>query len=313
MKKIVLILFAVIASVSLFAHGGADFEVSDIRKSMKDGDKLAVLMVHFGTTHADTRALTIDALNAKVQEAFPDAAFREAYTSRIIIKRLAAKGIQKQNPLVALNQLAAEGYTHILIQGSVVIDGVEMESLVRNVNEVKSQFKDIRIGDPLLYKPRDYEKVIEALTKNQNSNTAYVWVGHGTYDSSTAQYAMLDYMFKAKGFSNNIVGTVEGYPEFDDALHQLKTLGLKKVELIPFMFVAGEHAKNDIAGDWKEQLEEAGYNLSVRMEGLGQLPEIQNIFISHLKFISTHRKLDIIEKKAGYEKTGEKADHHHNH
>ncbi len=313
MKKILLIFFALVLCQPLLAHDGEDFEASDIRKSMKDGDKLAVLMVHFGTTHDDTRAVTIDALNAKVQAAFPDAEFREAYTSRIIIKRLGERGLQKQNPLAALNQLAADGYTHVLVQASVIIDGVEMESLVRNINEVKHLFKDIRVGDPLLYKPRDYEKVIEAITKNQNSNTAYVWVGHGTYDSSTAQYAMLDYMFKAKGHKNNIVGTVEGYPEFDDALAQLKASGLKKVELIPFMFVAGEHAKNDIADDWREQLEEAGYSVSVRMEGLGQLPEIQDIFISHLKFISTHKKLDIMEKKATYETTGEKAEHHHEH
>lgn len=306
MKKIILILITFIMCQPMFAHGGADFEASDIRKSMKDGDKLAILMVHFGTTHADTRALTIDALNAKVQAAFPDVELREAYTSRIIIKRLADRGVQKQNPLVALKQLAADGYTHILVQGSVIIDGVEMESLVRNVNEVLSLFKDIRIGDPLLYKPHDYEKVIKAITKNQNSNTAYIWVGHGTYDASTAQYAMLDYMLKAKGFKNNIVGTVEGYPGFDDALAQLKASGLKKVELVPFMFVAGEHAKNDINGDWKERLVEAGYNVNVRMEGLGQQPDIQDIFISHLKLISTHKKLDILEKKSVYEQTGEK-------
>ena len=311
MKRLTLACYALIFCLPLFAHGGADFEASNIRKSMKDGDKLAVLMVHFGTTHDDTRALTIDALNSKVKEAFSDAELREAYTSRIVIKRLGDRGVQKLNPLAALNQLAADGYTHILVQNSVIIDGVEMESLVRNVREVEHLFKDIRIGSPLLYKPYDYERVIDVITKNQDGNTAYVWVGHGTYDSSTAQYTMLDYMLKAKGHNNNIVGTVEGYPELDNVLAQLKALKAEKVELIPFMFVAGEHAKNDIDGDWKEQLEEAGYKVSVRIEGLGQQPDIQNIFISHLKFIASHRKLDILEKKAGYEVTGQKPDHHH--
>lgn len=309
MKKFALLFSTLMISQLVLAHGGADFESADIRKSMTDSDKLSVLMVHFGTTHDDTRSLTIDVLNAKVKEVFPDVEHREAYTSRIVIKRLGERGVQKQNPHGALIQLVADGYTHVLVQASVIIDGVEMESLVRNVNEVKSLFKDIRIGDPLLYKPRDYERVIDALTKNQNTATAYVWVGHGTYDASTAQYAMLDYMFKAKGHKNNIVGTVEGYPELDDVLAQLEILGLKNVELIPFMFVAGEHAKNDINEDWKELLEKAGYNVSVRMEGLGQLPLIQDIFIAHLKFIASHKKLDIMEKKATYEKTGEKNHH----
>ena len=36
------------------------------------------------------------------------------------------------------------------------------------------------------------------------------------------------------------------------------------------------------------------------MEGLGQVPEIQEIFINHIRFMLKHRILDIMEKKAGY-------------
>ncbi len=117
---------------------------------------------------------------------------------------------------------------------------------------------------------------------------------------------MLDYMLKAKGHTNCFVGTIEGYPSYDDMLQQLKASGLKKVVLVPLMFVAGEHAKNDIAEDWKTDLEKEGYSVDVKMEGLGQNPEIQDLYISHLKFISGHRKIGIMEKKAIYEVTGEK-------
>lgn len=293
-------------AITTVAHGGKNFEASDILKSMKPGDKLAILMVHFGTTHADTRELTIDAINAKVKEQFPTTEVREAYTSRIIIKRLGEKGIVKQNPLDALKQLHKEGYTHILIQASTIIDGVEMESLDKNIKEINVLFKEIRIGDPLLYTPDDYEKAIKVLTLDNDKNLGYVLVGHGTYDATTAQYAMLDYMLKAKGYNNFFVGTIEGYPEFDDMLNQLKASGLKKVKLVPFMFVAGEHAKNDIAEDWKNDLEKEGFDVEVSMEGLGQIPAIQDLYIEHLKFIATHRKIGIMEKKAIYEVTGEK-------
>lgn len=293
-------------AITTVAHGGKNFEASDILKSMKPGDKLAILMVHFGTTHADTRELTIDAINAKVKEQFPTTEVREAYTSRIIIKRLGEKGIVKQNPLDALKQLHKEGYTHILIQASTIIDGVEMESLDKNIKEISALFKEIRIGDPLLYTPDDYEKAIKVLTLDNDKNLGYVLVGHGTYDATTAQYAMLDYMLKAKGYNNFFVGTIEGYPEFDDMLNQLKASGLKKVKLVPFMFVAGEHAKNDIAEDWKNDLEKEGFDVEVSMEGLGQIPAIQDLYIEHLKFIATHRKIGIMEKKAIYEVTGEK-------
>ena len=54
--------------------------------------------------------------------------------------------------------------------------------------------------------------------------------------------------------------------------------------MAPFMFVAGEHAKNDMAGDFKEELEENGFKVNkVFLKGLGEFEEIQNIYLEHLK------------------------------
>jgi sirohydrochlorin cobaltochelatase len=312
MKKILInTIILLFTTIAIFAHGGSNYEHSDFFKNMQNGDKAAILMVHFGTTHDDTRALTIDALNNHIKQAFPSVEFREAYSSRIVIKRLVERGINKNNPLEALQQLYADGYTHVLIQASTIIDGVEMESLQKNADQMSDKFKDIRIGTSLLYSPDDYEQVIKILTAGNKKDVAYVWVGHGTYDATTAQYAMLDYMLKAKGHSNCFVGTIEGYPEFEDVLAQLKSSGLKEVVLIPFMFVAGEHAKNDIAEEWVEEFEKEGFSVKVNMQGLGENPGIRDLYLSHLKFITKHRKIGIMEKKSIYEKTGEKLKDHH--
>ncbi|MFV0582736.1 MAG: sirohydrochlorin cobaltochelatase [Parabacteroides gordonii] len=278
----------------------SNFKSSDFFASMQTGDKAAVLMVHFGTTYDETRALTIDAINEKAREAFEGTEVREAYTSRIIMRRLKARGIEKLNPAEALKQLKAEGFTHILIQSTNIIEGVEMESLRKDVASLEKEFKDVRIGNPLLYMPEDYEAVIAAIAKKGAKEGATVLVGHGTYTPSTAQYAMTDYMLKDKGYINFHVGTIEGYPSFDNMLAKLKASGVKKVMLMPFMFVAGDHANNDIAGDWKKELEDNGYEVSVLMEGLGQNPEIQNIFIEHARFVAKHKMIDIMDKKKTY-------------
>lgn len=153
-------LLSLLLAISLFcsAHEGGNFVPSDMLASMKSGEKAALLMVHFGTTHDDTRAQTIDAINAQARKAFPDLEFREAYTSRIIIRRLKARGVVKNTPLDALLQLRGEGYTHIIVQSTNIIDGVEMESLRRDVESVLSFFKEIRVGTPLLYSVEDAEK-----------------------------------------------------------------------------------------------------------------------------------------------------------
>ena len=287
-------LLSLLLAVSLFcaAHEGGNFVSSDMLASMKPGEKAALLMVHFGTTHDDTRAQTIDAVNAQARKAFPDLEFREAYTSRIIIRRLKARGIDKPTPLDALLQLRGEGYTHIIVQSTNIIDGVEMESLRRDVESVLPFFKEIRVGTPLLYSVEDAEKVAGAKKKSQEH---FVLVGHGTYTPGTAAYSQMDYMLKAAGFGNFHVGTIEGYPTFETMLAQLKAAQAKSVTLVPFMFVAGDHAKNDIAGEWREMLEKEGYTVHVRMEGLGQIPEIQEIFADHIRFGLKHRMQGIME------------------
>lgn len=60
----------------------AGFKHSDIFKNLGPNDKVALLMVHFGTTHDDTRVLTIETINKKAAQAFPGIEVREAYTSR---------------------------------------------------------------------------------------------------------------------------------------------------------------------------------------------------------------------------------------
>ena len=168
MNKIFSLLLLLSTSLLCHAHGGGNYEHSDMLASMKPGDKAALLMVHFGTTHDDTRALTIDAINAKAQAAFPELKFQEAYTSRIIIRRLKERGTTKLTPLDAMLKLRSEGYTHLIVQSTNIIDGVEMESLLRDVESALPFFKEIRVGTPLLYSIEDAEKVADILGNRYN-------------------------------------------------------------------------------------------------------------------------------------------------
>lgn len=285
----------------VYAHGEENFVHEDVMQNLREGDKIALLMVHFGTTHDDTRAVTIDAINRKVMQEFPQMEFREAYTSRIIMRRLAKRGVRKLNPVEALAQLKSEGFTHVIVQSTNIIDGIEMESLRKDIDQMRPLFKEIRLGMPLLYTPEDYKQVIGCLAGKSKEKTFTILVGHGTYTPATAQYAMLDYMLQAEGYTDFAVGTVEGYPTFDNAVDRLQEQKkIKQVQLLPFMFVAGDHAKNDIAGDMKEVLEKKGYKVTPLLEGLGEQPAIQQIYIDHIRFILKHRQVDIVKKKKDY-------------
>ena len=269
-------------------------------------NKTALLMVHFGTTYDETRSKTIDAINAKAAQTFPERTLREAYTSRIVIRRLKERGIVRETPLDALLRLRADGFTHVIVQSTTLLEGAEMESLRREVASVEGFFEDIRVGAPLLYDVADCAKVAEILAARHADATDarkkahVVLVGHGTYTPATATYSQMDYLFSAQGNPLFHVATLEGYPTFETMLARLKAAGARRVTLVPLLFVAGDHVTNDIAVDWKQALEAEGLQVDCRLEGLGEIPEIQDIYLDHIRYSLHHAPVDILQKKQEY-------------
>lgn len=96
---------------SLWAKPGREFYASDIRESMEKGDKLAILMVHFGSAYPEARTQVLDVMNKRVKEAFPDVEVRQAYSARSVVSRLRAQGVWVQLPADALVELRDQGFT----------------------------------------------------------------------------------------------------------------------------------------------------------------------------------------------------------
>ena len=165
-------------------------------------------------------------------------------------------------------------------------------------------FKEIRVGRPLLYSVEDCKKVVGILKERYDNdlsgNSSVVLIGHGSSTPANAIYSQIDYMFAANGVPQFHVATVEGYPTFKTTLALLESGRIKNVTLVPFMFVAGDHARNDIDGEWREQLENAGYNVSTILEGLGQIQGIQDIYIDHLKDAFNAPIFDAAHQKSSY-------------
>lgn len=246
----------------------------------------SLLMVHFGTTYDDTRQKTINAINEKARKEFPDMIVREAYTSHIVMNRLAKQGIRKDTPTEALLRLRSEGVRTVKVQPSYVIDGIEMDRLRKEIEQVRPFFDSIWVSTPLLYSVEDAETVCEILVNRHpadNKKREHVlFIGHGTEGPATALYSQLDYMLRANGHVNYHVATIEGYPTQATALNQIKSMKGRKVTLVPLLFVAGDHANNDISVEWKEALEKEGLSVDVKLEGLGEVPEIQDLYIKKI-------------------------------
>ena len=252
--------------------------------------KQAILAVSFGTSHKETRQKTIEAIEQDIREQFPLYEVRRAFTSGMIMKILEERDhIHVDNVTEAMEKLARDGFVRVILQPTHILNGEEYDKMVSQAMACSAPFHSISIGEPLLTESRDYEAVCRGIM-NQFSNLekeeALVLMGHGTGHFADAAYAALDYRFKALGYDNVFVGTVEGYPELKDILPFIKKYGPKKILLLPLMVVAGDHAVNDMASDeedsWKSILKKEGYEVECVLKGLGEFSEIRDLYIKHV-------------------------------
>lgn len=275
-----------ISDVKINTHYGGTKTVS---KETKKG----ILAVSFGTSHNDTRKITIDAIEKEMQDAFPAYSLYRAWTSKMIIKKVNSRdGIHICTVKEAMEQMLQDGITDVLVQPTHVINGIENDLMKEDALAFQEQFHSISFGDPLLTSEQDNLAVIDAITsefKHLNKDEVLVLMGHGTTHYANAIYAALDYTFKDKGYDNIFLGTVEAYPTMESLLKMVHTYQPKKVVLAPFMIVAGDHAKNDMASNepdsWYSQFKAEGYDVEPVLKGLGEYPGIRKLFIEHLKAI----------------------------
>ena len=252
----------------------------------------ALLAVSFGTTHEDTLEKNIAAIERDLAAAFPERTLRRAFTSGMVLRRWKKeRGVEIDDVPAALERLVGEGYTDLLLQPTHVVNGAEYHKMLQQAELFRDRFDRLVVGAPLLTAAEDYldlGRVLMEVLPPKAEERAVLYMGHGSEHQANSAYALMEYAFHDLGRSDVIVGTVEGYPDFEAALRRLKERpAVKEVELRPLMTVAGDHAKNDLAGEeedsWKNILEGMGYRVSCVLTGLGEYPQVRALFVDHAR------------------------------
>lgn len=260
--------------------------------------KKAILIAAFGTSVPEAQQ-ALDQVDVKVRKSFPDVEVRWAYTSKIIRKKLAQQGKIYDSPETALAKLMDDGYTHVAVLPLHTIPGREFHELSQNAHlfgQMADGFQSILVAYPLLSSHEDMTQVAKAMLQHipreRKADEAVVLMGHGTeHHPADAIYLAMNQVFQ-EGDRNVFVATVEGYPTLDDVLPKLREQKVKTVYLMPFMAVAGDHARNDMAGtepdSWKSNLEKNGYNVKVVLKGTAEYPEVVDVWVKHLQSAYSH-------------------------
>ena len=271
-------------------------------------DQRLLLAVSFGTSFADTREKTIGAIERRLEERFPDCTVQRCFTSRMIRKKLLERdGLEIYSPEQAMRNAQEKGIRELIVQPLYLMHGFEHRRLMETVREAAPSFDKLAVGKPLLSDDTDFCTMSDAVLRNLSApepDTAVVLMGHGNEkkkksipedkkaENSSARniqdnavFAGLQLSLRKAGADNYFVATVEGEPEIGDILPMIKERGFRKVILAPFMVVAGDHARNDLAGEdedsWKNIFTRSGFQVETVLRGIGEWEEVQDLFAAH--------------------------------
>ena len=204
----------------------------------------------------------------------------------------ANEGIKYPTPEEALAQLKAEGYTRVALTTLDIIPGMEYNYKLGVFNSYKQDFKKMTIGTPLMYwqgqeeQADDVTEVLEAFATQfpkTKKGEGIVIMAHGTPNIANAYYAVIQEKLQELGYDNVFIETVEGWPSLETIIPKLKAKKIKKVTIMPFMMVAGDHANNDMAGSEEDShksiLEKEGIKVEAYIHGLGENEAVRNVFV----------------------------------
>lgn len=252
--------------------------------------KKAILVVSFGAVSGEARKNSLDKIENDIAEAFPDYYVYRAYTSGIVIKKiLENENIHIDTLKEAFEKMNLSGITDVFVQPTHMIDGIEYKKICRICDEHKSGFSSLKVGKTLLEKYEDCIKTTDTISKeiDFNSSNEYILMGHGSEDTANIRYEQMNDVFLKKKLTNVRIATVEAKPDIDEAIERLgEKENVKKVIIQPFMMVAGDHAKNDMAAEknsFYSKVKDAGYEAKCVIMGLGEYKLIRNMIVKNLE------------------------------
>ncbi len=271
---------------------------------MSDNKKPGIVLAAFGTIEPAGLA-TYASIQKKYERAFPGCPIRLAFTSNLMRERLREKSsIDVPSPLAALASLHDSGVEDAVVQSLQIVPGDEFHRLAGLVRSLRAggerlAFHSLSIGLPLLSCLGDCRIVSASLAplfagKNENkggdqnktNKTAIVLMGHGTGHPADGLYSLTASVLRMD-YENVFLRTLEGFPGIDELVPELRRCGFERVELMPFLLVAGSHARQDMAGErpdsWKSILERNGFEVEVNLHGLAESEEIVSLFLQHTR------------------------------
>lgn len=281
--------------------------------------KSAIVLAAFGTTDSEAVGAIVNIKN-RVMAAFPDHEIHLAFTSGFIRKIWRKRGddekFRRSHPdlpqeiyavtsvLSLLTNLIEFGQRpSIKVQSLHMTDGIEYQDLkavvtaLGSINTVKPEnrpFPNLKLGPSTLADGGEagLRRAAEALRplalQAQEAGAALILMGHGHEQCEPAAYLALETHLK-EIYPLSFIGLLEAEPGLAQVVAALEHRPDRPAAalLAPLMVLGGHHAKIDLAGDhaqsWAQVFKAQGYQVTVRLQGLGFLESWAGLYVESLR------------------------------
>lgn len=260
----------------LAAAGLAEGESMKVEKG-----KPPIMLVAFGSTVPETRQ-TFARIEADVKQAFPDRKIVWAFTSEIVRERLKEQGESVAGIQEALDALARDGFTEVILQSLHIMPGEEYQALYL----LDPRGMKLWTGAPLLGDRRDREEVRDILASQYRSDRPNVIAAHGNAKRPQLNEPLEGLAAMIESTRDDVVlATIDGPPgtkSFAKIADRVARAG--GVHFVPLMLISGIHVRDDLVGEghesWKRQLGAREASVS---PALGDMPEIRAMLVRHIR------------------------------
>ncbi len=239
--------------------------------------KKAVVLSVFGTTVPEAEK-AYEILEESIRRRVDLPVFR-AYTSPRVRRRLNGRVPSLTG---VLKRLVEEGYTDVEVVAGYLADGEEYGKVLRDLAAFR-RVLNVHVNGPPLSTLASLSKFLpclwEVLPEERRPGEPVIFAGHGHADGRS-DFAYMALNSELKKLDPDFhAACVEGKPDLESLLPHLRG---KRVWILPFLMVAGEHVRTDLAGEgresWRSRLSEHGFEVRTRIRGLGEFPAVADSF-----------------------------------
>jgi len=230
-----------------------------------------VLTVSYGTENVGEIAESIVPVEAAIAKALPG--------YRILTSCLRAEGLSGFRQCGTDAALYEESLCTLRKSGAGNICILPLFiSRGRMYEKVVDAASPLPVAGPLIETEEDLKRISAVYARiARESGRELLLMGHGSDAPGGNVYRCL-----ADVLPENVhLACLKGGPCLEDVIGHLDA-DRDRILLMPLMLTAGQHARKEMAGDgrdsWKGILEARGFDVRVRLEGMGSLSDIQKIF-----------------------------------